>query len=248
MKIDSPMSMIGITSQSKNLVITNGTTPDEQVDIDFDELIISNASGLSFKLFDGDLTADNTDSGANGIDTGSVAVSTWYYIWVIYNPTTRTIASLLSVSTTLATITLPSGYTFGALVGAILTDGTSDFVLMHQKQNAVIVPVTNIINAGNETSYHEQSLAAVIPSIARKVGGYARVHIGTAYSEAIGYLSPSSGGTVGAQEFYYAGDTNTTSWKSDNSWDLDLINNSLWWKVGNSTYHRLTVYINRYSL
>lgn len=48
-------------------------------------------------------------NGANGLDTGSEASSTWYYVWLIKNPTTGTVAGLLSASRT--SPTLPSGYT-----------------------------------------------------------------------------------------------------------------------------------------
>ena len=59
------------------------------------------------------LTISTATSGANGLDTGSIANSTWYSVWVIYNGTTT--AGLLSTSAT--TPTLPSGYTYKARVG-----------------------------------------------------------------------------------------------------------------------------------
>ena len=52
-------------------------------------------------------------SGANGIDTGSLAINTFYAVYVISNGTTT--AGLLSLSATAPT--LPSGYTYFARVG-----------------------------------------------------------------------------------------------------------------------------------
>ncbi|HWR07089.1 MAG TPA: hypothetical protein VN379_09470, partial [Sporomusa sp.] len=63
------------------------------------------------------LALNTAITGANGRDTGSLAVSTWYYLYVIYNPTTATVACLMSTNST--TPTLPSGYTYFARVGAV---------------------------------------------------------------------------------------------------------------------------------
>jgi len=69
------------------------------------------------------LTLSMSTTGANAIDTGTVSASTWYYTYVIYNPTTNTVACLASTSS--SSPTLPSGYTFYVRVGAILTNSSS---------------------------------------------------------------------------------------------------------------------------
>lgn len=68
------------------------------------------------------LSLATSTSGANGLDTGSIATSTWYSVWVIYNGTT--VAGLLSTSASAPT--LPSGYTYKARVGWVRTDGSSN--------------------------------------------------------------------------------------------------------------------------
>lgn len=58
-----------------------------------------------------------TNGAVNSLDTGTIAVNSWYFMWVIYNGTTTgTLASLSSTSPT-----LPSGYTYKARVGAVQT-------------------------------------------------------------------------------------------------------------------------------
>lgn len=53
----------------------------------------------------------------NALDTGTIATSSWYYMWVIYNGTTTgTLASLSSTAPT-----MPSGYTYKARIGAVRT-------------------------------------------------------------------------------------------------------------------------------
>ena len=57
---------------------------------------------------------------AGFLDTGVVAISSTYYIFIIHDPTTGTTDAIASLSRT--SPTLPSGYTKKRLVGFILTD------------------------------------------------------------------------------------------------------------------------------
>lgn len=86
--------------------------------------------------------------GANSLDTGSLAASTWYYEHVIYNPTTTTSAKLYSLSST--SPTLPSGYTMWARTGAARTDANK---ILYYTASAdrlnwyVVTPGTNVPTA-----------------------------------------------------------------------------------------------------
>lgn len=109
-----------------NLAVkVNATNPTYQIDIDADNLQIE---GYNFSSIN--LTVDITASGANGLDTGSEASSTWYSIWAIYNPTTSTIAGLLSTSAT--SPTMPSGYTKKRRVGWVRNNASSNFLKFYQ--------------------------------------------------------------------------------------------------------------------
>ncbi len=105
----------------KNLVIVDAST--STVDIDADEIELTDTNGLPFLAKSVNLTANLSSSGVNGLDTGSETASTLYFIYGIYNGTT--VASLLSLSSTAPT--LPSGYTSKGLVGAIFNNSGSDF-------------------------------------------------------------------------------------------------------------------------
>ena len=96
------------------------------VDIDADYLVVEDGSGDRVDISSINLTADITASGANGLDTGSENSGTWYYVWVIYNSVSTTTAALLSTSST--SPTMPSGYTYKALVSAVRNDSSSDFL------------------------------------------------------------------------------------------------------------------------
>jgi hypothetical protein len=70
------------------------------------------------------LTLGTGTTGANALDTGTVAASTWYAVWTIYNETT--VAGLLSLSATAPT--LPSGYVHKARIGWVRTDGSANLL------------------------------------------------------------------------------------------------------------------------
>jgi hypothetical protein len=77
-------------------------------------LHIDNAPGTLW-LIDMEVT------GAKGLDTGSVAASSWYYVWIISNGTNT--YGMYSLSRTAPT--MPSGYTYKLLVGAVRTDASA---------------------------------------------------------------------------------------------------------------------------
>jgi len=89
-----------------------------------DQLAVEDSAGNALTLRSVSVTIDSSASGANGLDTGTLAGSTQYFRWIIYNPTTSTTAGLLSLSAT--SPTMPSGYTHKAFIGGGFTDGTAN--------------------------------------------------------------------------------------------------------------------------
>lgn len=103
-----------------NLVIkNNASNPAFQVDVAADELQIGYIRETSFSA-----TVDITSSGFNGLDTGSEASSTWYYLWAIAG-SGQTSGVLLSTS--LTSPTLPANYTEKYLISAIYNTSGGDF-------------------------------------------------------------------------------------------------------------------------
>ncbi len=95
-------------------------------------IILSNAAFAAFAARSVNVSAALNTSGANGLDTGSPAASTWYNVFVIYDPTSASTAALLSLSATAPA--LPSGYTFFARVGAVRTDSSTSYFLLPSSQ------------------------------------------------------------------------------------------------------------------
>lgn len=92
------------------------------VSVATDEIVVASAANAYATLRAVSLSINSAGSGANGLDTGTLAANTWYSVWVIYNGTT--VAGLVSLSAT--SPTMPSSYTHKARVGWIRTDSSGN--------------------------------------------------------------------------------------------------------------------------
>lgn len=111
----------GVVGAFRNLQVSS-TGLNANVSVSVDEIVVENASNVYVTLRGVSLIIAGISVGVNALDAGTIATSTWYSVWVIYNGTT--VAGLLSTSAT--SPTLPSGYTYKARVGWIRTDGTAN--------------------------------------------------------------------------------------------------------------------------
>lgn len=87
------------------------------------------ATGLTKRL-DANWTAGNN---GGGLDTGSKANSTSYYVFLIRNLTTGAVDALFSASAT--SPTMPVGYTVSRRIGIILTNGSGNLNQFSQTGN-----------------------------------------------------------------------------------------------------------------
>lgn len=148
-------------------------------------------------------TVDNTASGAGGIDTGSVGASTWYYIYEIYKPSTKTKALMASLSGT--SPTMPSLYTARRIVGTARTDGSSqwetgrvfDAFTRHVNFSSNI-DIKSLLTA--DATVRTQSLAAYVPPTAEFIIPYTQIYAGS-LALGIYLLDPSIATTLDKQ--YY---------------------------------------------
>lgn len=125
----APASGAATVGAFSNLV-ASATGASANVTVTADELVVENSSNSYQALRSVSLTIAGTTTGANALDSGAIAGSTWYSIWVIWNGTTT--AGLLSTSAT--SPTLPVGYTHKARVGWIRTDATANKYPLSFKQ------------------------------------------------------------------------------------------------------------------
>ena len=109
---------ISPTRASQLHVVNNAATPASKVDIGSTEMVMDATTGDSYYVESyGTCTVDLTVNGAAGLDTGTFANNTWYFLYAISDGSTN--SCLASTSSTAPT--MPSGYTFKIRVGATRT-------------------------------------------------------------------------------------------------------------------------------
>lgn len=115
-------------------------------------------------------TVDLSTSGTNGLDTGSEAADTWYFAWIIKNPTTKSVDGLISLSATAPT--MPSGYTLKRRVGSFRNNASSDILLFLQLCDGRVreyqyydtIPNLRVLNSGSATTPTSIDISNFIPS------------------------------------------------------------------------------------
>jgi hypothetical protein len=176
----------------KNLSIKVASNTTVTVAADF----IVTTNGSNYKSTALSSTINLGTTGANALDTGTIAVSTWYAIWAIAKADGTT-AGLASTSFTAPT--MPTGYTFKARVGWVRTasgsaqlHGTWQFgrVVQYVIGLAQTLNIPNIAN-GTAGSYSVTSPTLAAASIVSVVPTTASVITVTA-TQSYGGLSPAS--------------------------------------------------------
>jgi len=131
----------------KNLA-ASATGLSANVTVSADEIVVESIANAYQTLRAVSLTIAGTSVGANGLDTGAIAINTWYSLWVVFNGTTT--AGLMSLSATVPT--MPSGYTHKARVGWIRTDASGNKFPLSFKQYGREVQYA-LVAGSNVTAY-----------------------------------------------------------------------------------------------
>jgi hypothetical protein len=166
-----PAERIAIEDVVKNSVrnlriACNATNPTYQVDISADAVVGAD-DGSQFITVGSNLTLDIATIGANGLDAGVEAINTWYYIWLILNPTTGAVAGLLSASATAPT--LPAGYTKKRLVGAVRNDGASNFRKFSQvDKESFYQGELGVFSSAAPSAWTQIDFSAAVPAVSRR--------------------------------------------------------------------------------
>jgi len=113
------------------------------------------------------VSIDSAVVGANGIDTGTLAASTFYAVFVIGDSTKyEDTAGLISTSATAPV--LPFGYDMFRRVGYVLTDGSSHFLPFFQTGEdqarwMVYDTLISELSGGTATSFTDVDVATSVP-------------------------------------------------------------------------------------
>lgn len=156
----------GVQGSYSNLTVsTTGTSVVTTVTADY--VALRNSDGDFIVPSSVNLPISATTAGANGLDTGSIAYSTWYYVFVIAKPD-GTVAGLLSLSGTAPT--LPATYTYFARVGSIRIQAATNYYplpTLQKGQSARYVPKagTSLTSYPGLTSGAIASTVSIVGSI-----------------------------------------------------------------------------------
>lgn len=151
------------------------------------------SAGYSMMRIATNQTVSLASSGANGLDTGSEASDTWYYVYLIASSTdsvTYPTKGLFSVTNEAASgsVTLPTGYDLKRqLPLAVRNDGSSNIIPFYIGEWSYRATVfyqtgatyfdgttisasttTNVLTAGTATSYTNVSLTSYVPPISEE--------------------------------------------------------------------------------
>jgi hypothetical protein len=123
------------------------------------------AHGVSFTISAGTV-------GANGLDGGTLAATTAYNYFVIYNPATDTVAGLLSNVANGNNPAMPSGYIYKRRIGWCVTDGTPGIRLFLQRNASFSINNAPRVIASGGSGLVAFSIAPFVPPTVLKVRGY----------------------------------------------------------------------------
>jgi len=129
-----------------------------------------NSSNLNDIILDAAVTVNNTQNGLNGLDTGTVAASTLYSLYLVGDSSLNNDPGVvMSLSATQPL--LPVGYDMYRKIGYLRTDGSSDFLLgyfsgsSNERTFVYDVPIATAITAGNSGTYAAVTLTTFVPPV-----------------------------------------------------------------------------------
>ena len=180
---DDPLQLVSspIRGGFKKLV-ASATGLSAVVSVSVDEISVSSTANKYATLRSVSLSINGSSVGANGLDTGSLVISTWYSVWVIWNGVTT--AGLLSISETAPT--MPVGYTHKTRVGWIRTDASGNkyplsFIQYGRRvqykvasgSNLAVMPqMCNGIMGTSPSTYAAVSVVNFVPTTASRINCY----------------------------------------------------------------------------
>lgn len=146
----------------------------------------TDSTGVDVLKVSSPLSISLASSGANGLDTGTEASNTWYYVYLIKNVTTGTVAGLLSTvnESVSGSITLPTDYTLKRQLPIAVRNNASSNIIPFQlstgwpnKPTFIYNEVTgyylsigsnNVLNGGTATTETSVDCSSLIPPISRE--------------------------------------------------------------------------------
>lgn len=157
-----------------NLKITNNSaTPNTKIDVTADSALLVNSSGVPVYTNSAYATACTVNlatTGDKGMDTGSMPVTGWVYVYLQGNGSTFSCIGSASA----AAPTLTSGYTYSMRVGAMYSSGSALRPSIQRGRAARYVVNATLtalpaMDTGTATQWTPVPVAAFVPSTATQI-------------------------------------------------------------------------------
>jgi hypothetical protein len=155
---------------SNQLQISNdATTPNTKLDIGVGTILDSTAT---FQLTNGaPVVIDATHNGLNGLDTGTLAASTVYCVYLVADPVNlQTTGAMISLS--YVTPLLPFSYSAFSLIGYVTTDASAHFLkgywtVSNGSSHLFMydAPQATAVTAGAAVTATGVALTALVPAV-----------------------------------------------------------------------------------
>jgi len=148
-------------------ISNNATTPNSIIDIAVGQCRdFSNTFQMQLLT---SITVSSAFNGIGGLDTGTVAASTLYNVFLISDPVSgQETSAMISAS---SVPLMPFGYSAYRLIGHVATDGSSNFLKGYwygENSSRLFMydaPQATTITAGNATSYTGVALTKFVPAV-----------------------------------------------------------------------------------
>ena len=191
--------------------------------------LVSTTSGnnpINISSFSGTLYLTGS-IGANGLDAGGLTANTFYWIWLI---STGTTTSLLA-STSNTSPTMPSGYTYLALIGVLRTDGSNNtipFMFANGQFDYIVTPMTQIASGSTGSTWTQISVSSYVPTGAVRVRGSMHCNNNTINAAAAPINMGSISASNGSLNWILNGSNGGADY-SNTPFDFPLVTQSVWW-------------------
>lgn len=177
------------------LTTSNGTDTAHDIDIAIGQassddalsadIVTMNLSTAITKQID---AAWAVGTGAGGMDAGTVAVDTWYHIFLIMRTDTGIVDALFSTSAT--SPTMPSGYDKKRRIGSVFTDGSANIIAYTQRGDEFLWDATVADVAVAAPGVSAVTRTMTVPTGLKVIwNGILRLSDGSIVATSYGYIS-----------------------------------------------------------
>lgn len=176
-KVAFPLPVVGST---RSLTAYKGAAS-STITFSADEVILESSLGgiLGYRLANLNHTLNVAGVGAGGMDTGTAPVSGYVAVYVIFNPTTASVA-LLGVNATAAAmpsiyggVNMPVGFTASALISVWPTNSSGQLVGGYQRGRKISTKEIQVLNTNvGYATPTVLNISAAVPKNAVECSGY----------------------------------------------------------------------------